>query len=84
MPPRVWSTSADTAQTPALLECPRCRIHTVQQQAELANEVHDWLREHVHEVVEMAAATDRLGLAGHSRGVQVISRALHAQSRPLR
>lgn len=54
---------------------------SVQEEAALANEVYDWLDDHIDEVVDVTVATDRFGLAGHSRGAQAIWWALDAQPR---
>lgn len=51
---------------PALLGCP-----TAAAEAELATALLDWLPGHLDDLTGQHARTDRLGLAGHSRGGKV-------------
>lgn len=44
---------------------------TAAEEAELAGDILKWMPAHLHEVIGFDARTDRIGIAGHSRGGKV-------------
>lgn len=44
---------------------------TAAEEAELGRQILNWLPNHLQEVTQFAARTDRIGIAGHSRGGKV-------------
>ena len=54
---------------------------STEEEAQLANEVYDWLADHLDDAIDADVDVTRLGLAGHSRGAKAIWWALGEESR---